>query len=143
MPSGVRRLGAVFWKGIMKKRILLIEDDPDMIVLLRIHFEQTGAEVLVAQDGVVGLEMIRERRPDAVDLDIKLPRKNGYEVCAAVQMDDELKAIPLVVITGLTETQSAAEDAQWCNRMGVADFLSKPFEPDELVDRVMKAIPVA
>ena len=127
----------------MKKRIVLIEDDADMTVLLRIHFEQREVEVLIAQDGVSGLDMIRKHKPDAVVLDIKLPRKNGYEVCVALQMDDALKNIPIVVITGLTEDQSASGDAEWCRRMQVADFLSKPFEPDELVDRVLKALDAA
>jgi len=124
----------------MGKSVVLVEDDGNTIELIRINLEQAGLKVLVARDGAAGLEMIRKQKPDAAILDIKLPKMNGYEVCATMQADEALQKIPIMVITGLVEGSSPAEDAKWRERLCVAEFLSKPFLPTDLTQRVLKMV---
>jgi CheY-like chemotaxis protein len=122
----------------MAKSVVLVEDEINTIELIRLNLEMKGLKVLVARDGVTGLEMIRKERPDGVVLDIKLPKMTGYEICATMQEDDDLKRIPIMIVTGLVEGNSPVEDAKWRERLNVADFVSKPFQPSEFAERVVK-----
>jgi CheY-like chemotaxis protein len=123
-----------------KRNIVVIEDDPATLELIRLNLEQAGLKVHVASDGLSGLALIRKQCPDGVVLDIKVPKMNGYEICTTMQSDEALKSIPIMVITGLTDSTSAAEDEKWRERLSVADFISKPFQPLEFTERVVKMV---
>ena len=124
----------------MSKKIVVVEDDQDLAELMKLSLHEEGMKVYHADDGVAGLELIRKRLPDAVLLDIMMPRMNGYEVCAALQSDERTRHIPIMVLTALTEDDGREKDETWRSRLNVADFISKPFSVEELVCRVKKML---
>lgn len=112
-----------------------------MCRLIRLALEPGGYQIVAEHDGKAGLEAIRARRPDLVLLDIKMPGLNGYQVLAALQSDDEaaLRDTPVIVLTSMTDGDRA-DDEEWARRLGVAAFVSKPFDPErisELVNRML------
>jgi CheY-like chemotaxis protein len=127
----------------MTKSVVIIEDDSDLAELMRAALETKGVLVHTASDGPTGLRMVRKKRPDAVILDIVLPKMNGYEVCAAIQQDRRLSHIPITVITGVTESSGSASDELWRKRLDVADFVSKPFDVVKLAERLARNLGVS
>jgi two-component system alkaline phosphatase synthesis response regulator PhoP len=122
----------------MSKTVVIIEDDADSARVLKVTLERHGFKVHTTTDGVNGLELIKKHVPDAVVLDIKVPRMNGYEICTTLQSDEKLSRIPIMVITGLIEGPTDERDREWCERLGVSDFMSKPFEPEDFAQRIHK-----
>ncbi len=119
--------------------IALIEDEEDILQLLTMAMEQAGWEVAVARDGILGLELVRRRRPDLVVLDIKMPRMNGYQVLTRLHLDSTLVRIPVIVMT----SQAAGEklsDEEWARRLRVNRFISKPFSPEQMVELVREEL---
>lgn len=120
-----------------KTTVVLVEDDLGVSTVLRVGLEGRGLTVHSAEDGVAGLALIRRVRPDAVLLDIKMPKMNGYQLCAALQSDPATATIPILVMTGLTSEDGTLPDKVWRDRMGVADFVSKPFDVANVVERTL------
>lgn len=121
----------------MAKKILLIEDEKLMIELLEKKLAQEGYEVKVAKDGVEGLEKMREEKPDIILLDIVMPRKGGFEVMEEMSQDEELKQIPVVVISN----SGQPVELDRAKRLGAKDWLIKTeFDPQEVIDKVIKQI---
>jgi CheY-like chemotaxis protein len=108
-----------------RKRILICDDEPALRELVRATLAD-GYQFAEASDGLLALELARELEPDAVVLDLMLPRLGGLEVLARLQADDRLRHVPVLVITAWNETREDVLAA------GAADFLTKPFDPDEL-----------
>jgi DNA-binding response OmpR family regulator len=121
------------------KRILIIDDEPELCELMRIAFETRDFKVYTAQDGEEGLETAVSRKPNAIVLDLKMPRVNGYEFLARARKEPRVAEIPIVVLTSLTEN-SGRSDKQWAESMEVDCFISKPVEPFELVERVEQVL---
>jgi DNA-binding response OmpR family regulator len=109
--------------------VLLIEDDPQILSLLRAYFEAKGHSVRSAQDGVEGLKAFRDAKPDFVLLDIGLPRLDGWGVLEAIRATDK---VPLVLLTALDDTENVVKGLA----MGADDYLAKPFDVRELDARV-------
>lgn len=107
----------------MKPCILLVDDEPRIIAALRIRLEESGFEVLAASNGAQGLELARQRKPAAMVLDLRMPGLSGFEVCQALGQDDELRRMPVIVLSanGDETTRRRAFDA------GASDFLPKPY----------------
>ena len=124
------------------KQVVIVEDDPEIAEMLRIVLEANGIAVHIASDGRSGLERVRAVRPDGVVLDIMMPKMNGYEVCAAIQSDADLAQIPIMVITGLVETQDSKTEEEWRNRLSVADFVVKPLNMDTIGSRLRKLLQI-
>ena len=121
----------------MAKKILLIEDEQLMIELLERKLAHEGYEVLVAKDGVEGLEKMREDRPDLILLDIVMPRMGGFEVMEEMAKDAELKTIPVIVISN----SGQPVELDRAKRLGAKDWLIKTeFDPQEVIDKVIKQI---
>lgn len=83
----------------MKERILVVDDDRDVVRLLRAYLEQAGYEVLVAYDGETALHNLRRERPDLLLLDLMLPDRDGYEITRIVRTDPGLTAVPIIMLT--------------------------------------------
>ncbi len=83
------------------KKILLVEDDLDIIQILSMRLEINGFDVITATDGELGLEKAKEQKPDLILLDLMLPKINGYEVCQMLKFDDDHKDIPIVITSSL------------------------------------------
>jgi DNA-binding response OmpR family regulator len=111
---------------------LLVDDDPVILKLLQVNFEMEGFKVSTANDGVEGLEKARAERPDIVLLDIMMPRMDGLEVTKALKGDPDTKDIPIILLSA----KAQASDVQAGKDMGADDYLTKPFDPLELLERV-------
>jgi len=115
-----------------KATLLVIEDDPDIVELLRYNLEREGFRVLVATDGEHGLADAARNRPDLVLLDLMLPGLDGLEVCRRLRVQDVTRSIPVLILTAKGEETDVVIGLE----MGADDYLTKPFSPRELLARV-------
>ncbi|MEQ1890984.1 MAG: response regulator transcription factor [Planctomycetota bacterium] len=115
-----------------KQTLLVVEDDPDIVELLRYNLEREGYRVLVATDGERGLADAGRLQPDLVLLDLMLPGLDGLEVCRRLRAQDGTRGIPVLVLTAKSEETDVVIGLE----MGADDYLAKPFSPRELVARV-------
>ncbi|MBL7212663.1 MAG: response regulator [Desulfobacteraceae bacterium] len=116
-----------------KKYILVVDDDPDLVETLAMMLESKGCEVGRAYDGIEGEESIKERRPDLVILDIMMPRKDGYVLCAEMKADEKTMDIPVVLLTAVGE---AVPTTSYTHADGMAteadDYIAKPIDTEGL-----------
>ena len=113
-------------------RVLVVDDEPDVLLLCRLNLQQRGHELLEASEGGRALELARERHPDAIVLDLMMPGINGYDVLEALQADDATSDIPVLVLTA----KSLRADRERSHGLGASAFLTKPFMPSELCEMV-------
>ncbi len=118
-----------------QKRILCIDDEPGMIELISLILRSEDVEVVGAYGGLEGLTKLRQERPDVVLLDIMMPEMDGWEVYKEIRADDDLKTLPVIIVTART---SSFEEVIARERAGVNDYLTKPFMPHELRDSLSK-----
>ena len=116
-------------------RILVVDDDPQIVRLVRSYLEQSGFAVISAGDGEAALHMARSERPDLIVLDLMLPRRNGLDVTRALRSDPALAATPILMLTARVEDVDRIIGLE----LGADDYVTKPFNPREVVARV-KAI---
>jgi two-component system, OmpR family, phosphate regulon response regulator PhoB len=118
-----------------KLRVLVVEDEPGMLDIMRVNLEHMGFEVVPARDGVEAWQQLEESGPDALVLDLGLPQMSGFRVLKLLRRDRKLGKIPVVVVTSYSfeEVAEIASD-------GVESFIQKPFDPDELASRVKYAM---
>ena len=118
---------------IMKKRILCIEDDQEMVDLIRLILTRKGFDVLGALGGVSGLEEIRNERPDLILLDLMMPEMDGWEVYQQIKSDKSIQNIPVIVVTAKAQS---IDRVLGLHIAKVDDYISKPFSPKELLDSI-------
>ena len=116
----------------MRQRVIIIEDERDIVELVRYNFRKEGFEVESFSRGRDGLEYLRRNPADLVLLDILLPDENGFEVCKRLRADDRLKALPVIFLTAKGEEMDRVLGLE----IGADDYVVKPFSPRELVARV-------
>ena len=116
----------------MKKRILLVEDDPGAIRLVGYTLEQEGYEVLTAANGVEGLRKAREEEPDLLILDVMLPGLDGFELCRRLRADAQTAGLPVLMLSA----KAQEIDKTTGLKMGADAYLTKPADPSEIVSRV-------
>jgi two-component system cell cycle response regulator DivK len=116
--------------------ILIVDDEEDLCHLLKLAIQHIDCEILIAYDGRQALDMIEERKPDLMLLDIKMPNVNGYEVLSRIQQNPDLNDIRVIVMTSLTADDQTDTDEGWAVRLGVEQFISKPFAADKFVEIV-------
>ena len=116
-----------------KRRILCIEDEPDMIDLIRLILERKGFEVLGAVGGQEGLGAIRREKPDLVLLDLMMPDIDGWEVYRQMKADEEIKDIPVVVVTAKAQS---IDKVLGLHIAKVDDYVTKPCGPGDLLEAV-------
>ncbi|MCZ7575415.1 MAG: response regulator transcription factor [Ardenticatenaceae bacterium] len=118
----------------MTQTILIIEDEPQIVTIVRGYLTQTGFEVASASDGHTGLFMVRQQRPDLVILDLMLPGMDGLDVARAIRRDrdPQVAAVPLLMLTARVEEADKLIGLE----LGADDYITKPFSPRELVARV-------
>src|SRR6266508_1723645 len=116
-----------------RKTILICDDEPTLRELVRASLDG-GYRFVEASDGLVAIELARELEPDVVILDLMLPRVGGLEVLAELRADEKLRRVPVLVITAWNETREDVLAA------GAADFVAKPFDPDELRAAIEKLL---
>ena len=118
----------------MAKTILLVEDEANLVELLKFRLENNGYNVETATDGKEGLNKIRHLRPDLVLLDIMMPKMHGYDVCKLAKSNDRTKNIPIIMLTA----HAQSKDMQEAVKSGAEAFITKPFEPKELIEKIEK-----
>ncbi len=115
------------------KYILVVDDDPDLVETVALMLESKGCEVGRAYDGVEGEASIKERRPDLIVLDIMMPRKDGYVLCAELKSNEETRDIPVILLTAVGE---AVPTTTYTHADGMAteadDYISKPIDTESL-----------
>jgi two-component system alkaline phosphatase synthesis response regulator PhoP len=116
----------------MGQRILVVDDDREIVRLVRTYLEQNGYEVLVAYDGEMALHILRRERPDLMLLDLMLPERDGWDLTRVVKSDAGLAAMPIIMLTARVEDHDKIVGLE----LGADDYVSKPFNPREVVARV-------
>ena len=114
------------------QRILVVDDDKEIVRLLRAYLEQAGYQVFSAFDGETALHIIRRERPDLVLLDLMLPDRDGWDVARIVRGDAALAATPIIMLTARVEDEDKIVGLE----LGADDYVTKPFNPREVVARV-------
>jgi two-component system alkaline phosphatase synthesis response regulator PhoP len=121
----------------MAQKILIVDDDPDLVEAVSIILESKGYKVAAAYGGVEGLEKVKTEKPDLIVLDVMMPDKDGYEVCKELKADEKYRSIPILLLTAVVSKISSTKYTQ---QMGMEteadDYVDKPVEPDELVRRI-------
>lgn len=114
------------------KKILVIEDENNIRFSVTICLEQAGYIVVMAEDGLVGLQKALEVHPDLILLDLILPKMNGHLLCEALKNEEATRYIPVVIMSAKTED----DDIRKAKEAGADDYIIKPFTPSELRNRI-------
>ena len=120
-----------------KKYVLIVDDDPDLVETVSMMLEDKGYEVGKAYDGVEGEESIKKRRPDLLVLDVMMPRKDGYKLCAQLKADSATRDIPVILLTAVGE---AVPTTSYTHAQGMSteaeEYIPKPVDSKTLVEAV-------
>jgi DNA-binding response OmpR family regulator len=119
-----------------KKRILAIDDEQDMLYVIKMQLEASHYEVLTARDGQEGLNMARKETPDLIILDIMLPKLDGYKVCRMLKFDRKYSAIPIIMLTA----RAQQGDEKLGYEVGADAYMPKPFEPKKLLGKIKELL---
>ena len=121
-----------------KKKILIVDDEFDIVELLKLRLEINGFAVMTAFDGIEALEKIREEMPDMILMDIKMPRLNGYKVTKAIRENPVTRNVPIFIITAMSKYTSNV--AEQCRDLGIADVFYKPFDSVQLLTKIRECL---
>jgi DNA-binding response OmpR family regulator len=116
----------------MRKKILIVEDNTELLEILRLTLKEAGLAVLTANNGVDALKKARASEPDLIVLDLVLPELDGFAVCEALRRDPALAGLPVIALTGLTSEMSRYAGLE----SGANEYVTKPFTPGQLVSLV-------
>jgi DNA-binding response OmpR family regulator len=114
------------------KKILIVDDEVDLVETVRFPLEMEGFNVLVSYNGEDALNQARKEKPDLILLDLMLPKLDGYKVCRLLKFDERYKNIPILMLTAKTQEKDKALGME----TGANDYITKPFDLDKLVEKV-------
>jgi len=121
----------------MAKKILIIDDDPDLVEAVTMILESKNYDVAAAYGGIEGLQKAKTEKPDLIVLDVMMPDKDGYAVCKELKTDPKMRSIPVLLLTAVVSHISTTRFTQ---QMGLEteadDYIDKPVEPEALVKRI-------
>jgi two-component system alkaline phosphatase synthesis response regulator PhoP len=117
-------------------RVLVVDDDPAVVKLVRMNLEDDGYEVVTASDGSEALDAVSRDKPDAVVCDLMMPVTDGFTVLRTLRMQPDTKKIPFVVLTAKT----LPDDIRKAVEMGADRYITKPFDPRELLDALAELL---
>lgn len=123
----------------MAKVILIVEDDPKSLKLIRDLLQVSGFKTIEATDGEKGVELAKTKKPDLILMDIMMPKMDGYTACHEIKMDKATKEIPVVIITSLG-FQTYKEQGK---EVGAAGYIRKPIDHQELLDVMNRFLPAS
>lgn len=115
-----------------KKRILVVDDEKQLVDMLKMRLEANNYEVIAAYDGMEALECSRKQKPDLIVLDLMLPKLDGYQVCRMLKFDKATHKIPIVMLTALSQK----EDREWGKKVNADVYITKPFNAEELLEKI-------
>lgn len=116
----------------MSKRILVVDDEPNILLSLEFLMEQEGYDVYSATDGDEALQAIHEKLPDLILLDVMMPKRDGFEVCQIIRANPEWKNMKIIILTA----KGREVDQEKGLALGADDYITKPFATQELVKKV-------
>jgi two-component system alkaline phosphatase synthesis response regulator PhoP len=120
-----------------KKRILVVDDEPDFASIVQGNLEKEGFEVEVAYNGVEGLEKVKANPPDAIVLDVMMPEKDGYEMCKDLKEDEKLANIPVLLLTAVADHVSSTRYSHYGGMSTEADdYLPKPASAEQITESI-------
>ncbi|MBP1698239.1 MAG: response regulator receiver protein [Deltaproteobacteria bacterium] len=121
----------------MARKILIVDDDPDLVEAVTMILRSKKFEVVAAYNGKEGIEKVKTERPDLVVLDVMMPEKDGYSVCKELKSDPQWSRIPILLLTAVV---SHVPTTRFTQQMGMEteadDYIDKPVEPEVLVKRI-------
>ena len=120
----------------MAKKILLVDDEVDIVSMIQLRLEASGYEVIVAGDGNSAYGMAKSTSPDLIILDLMLPGMDGYQVCRLLKFDQNYKNIPIIILSA----KSQQEDKEWGQKAGADFYLTKPFKQEELLAKIKELL---
>ncbi len=120
-----------------KKKILVVDDEIELVKVLEIRLRKEGFEVVTAADGEDALKKARKEKPDLLILDLMLPKIDGYKVCRLLKFDQKYKNIPIIMLTARVEEH----DRNLGMEMGADEYITKPFEWDKLLEKILGFLP--
>jgi twitching motility two-component system response regulator PilH len=118
----------------MNKKILIVDDVYSELQIIQNALEPLGAEIITAMDGLDAEKKIIDLRPDAVVLDVLLPQKNGFQICRDIKSSPDTKNIPIILIS----SKNQDSDKFWGMKQGADEYITKPFNPQELMQTVAR-----
>ncbi|HPE70966.1 MAG: response regulator [Candidatus Competibacter phosphatis] len=120
----------------MANKILVVDDEPNIVLSLEFLMKQAGFQVRTAADGEAALAAIAAEQPDLVLLDVMMPRKNGYEVCQAIRANPDWQSVRIVMLTA----KGREVEREKGLALGADDYITKPFSTQEVVERVRELL---
>lgn len=117
---------------MQKKRILIVDDEKDLVRAVSFRLEDAGYEVISALDGMEGLEKAKKEKPDLIILDLMLPKMNGYKVCGLLKADSRYRGMPIIMFTA----RAQEADRKMSEEVGADAYITKPFEPHILLTKI-------
>ena len=120
----------------MNRRVLIADDEPNIVISLEFLMRREGYAVTVARDGVAALDAIRRERPDLVLLDVMMPGMSGFDVCQAVRADESFAAVKIVMLTAKGRDTDTAKGIA----LGADAYMTKPFSTKDLAARVRELL---
>ena len=120
----------------MAKKILVIDDEQDLVELIKMRLETSGFEVVVAYDGQEGLTKAKKESPDLIILDLMMPKIDGYKVCRMLKFDEKYKKIPIILFTA----RAQESDKKTGQEVGADAYITKPFEPQVLLEKIKELL---
>lgn len=120
-----------------RPKILIIDDEPDILIVYEQRLNASGFEVVTAADGIIGLRTARSERPDLILLDVMMPSRSGIDVLADIRADDQLKTIPVLMLTA----KSDAVTVRAVSKLGVSGYMLKTTSTAKLIDRLRELLP--
>ncbi|AGB40791.1 response regulator with CheY-like receiver domain and winged-helix DNA-binding domain [Halobacteroides halobius DSM 5150] len=116
----------------MAEKILVVDDEENIVQLINFNLKQEGYEVIPAYDGQQALEKIKKKNPDLMVLDLMLPKVDGFDICRQVREDKDIKNLPIIILSAKEEEVDKILGLE----LGADDYVTKPFSPRELIARV-------
>ena len=124
-----------------QKRILVVDDEPDFASIVQDNLTKEGFAVEIAYDGIEALEKVKANPPDAIILDVMMPRKDGYAVCAELKADQQYRDIPIIMLTAVADhVGSTSYTHQDGLSMAAEDYLPKPATAEDIVESVKNLV---
>jgi len=123
----------------MGQRILIVDDEPNIVISLEFLMKREGHAVSIARDGPSALEAIRGTRPDLVLLDVMMPKKSGFEVCQEIRSDPEMAGVRILMLTAKGRDTEVAKGLA----LGADAYMTKPFSTKELAEKVRELLSAA
>ena len=124
-----------------KKKVLVVDDEPDFAAIVQENLEKEGFAVEVAYDGVEGIEKVHANPPDAIVLDVMMPEKDGYKVCAELKADERYSGIPIILLTAVA---SHVTSTRYSHADGMSteadDYLAKPASAEQITKSIKELL---